>query len=524
MSRDIISIVYICDDNYVMPTCVSIQSIYENRQNSIYDIYIIGVDLSNENKNLLKQINLSGININLLEFPNKYKDLSTNHVYVSKAALFKFDIPNILKNLDKVLYIDSDTIILGDLKELFATDIKDFYAGVIRDLTAYYICKDNERLKIKDYFNSGVMLLNLVKLRKYNISSRLLEYKINAKSLKYMDNDCFNVVFGDNVLFLGPENNYFIVNEYLYSKYLSYKIFPLIVHFTSSKPWKEYGVKYRKKWDKYYKNTKLFSKFILFKRKYIYKEKIANKRIFHIGKIKITYKKSLFEKFFKLKSFIKEKSLTPVLPSAILASEIKKSEFKNYSKRDLYYYLFENIFYNKETIIKIQSNYIKYVPKNSDKKFLDIGCGRGEFLSLLKENNICAKGIEINKLEADLLTHKGFDVINIEAIKFLKNTADIFSGISLIEVVEHLSFDDIFELISLAYNKIEFGGKIIIETLNPQNISNLKFFYLDLTHIRPVNFQTLQFMCEFVGFKNCKLVYSVPNKKGYVNYTLICEK
>lgn len=234
--------------------------------------------------------------------------------------------------------------------------------------------------------------------------------------------------------------------------------------------------------------------------------------------------KSVLQAKILKKSFVKERSLTPVLPSAILASEIKKSEFKNYSKRDLFYYLFENIFYNKETIIKIQSNYIKYVPKNSDKKFLDIGCGRGEFLSLLKENNICAKGIEINKLEADLLIHKGFDVTNMEAIKFLKNTAEIFSGISLIEVVEHLSFDDIFELISLAYDKIECGGKIIIETLNPQNISNLKFFYLDLTHIKPVNFQTLQFMCEFVGFKNCKLVYSVPNKKGYVNYALICEK
>ena len=76
----------------------------------------------------------------------------------------------------------------------------------------------------------------------------------------------------------------------------------------------------------------------------------------------------------------------------------------------------------------------------------------------------------------------------------------------------------------MAYDKIVCGGKIIIETLNPQNISNLKFFYLDLTHIRPVNFQTLQFMSEFVGFKNCKLVYSVPNKKEYVNYALICEK
>lgn len=57
------------------------------------------------------------------------------------------------------------------------------------------------------------------------------------------------------------------------------------------------------------------------------------------------------------------------MPSSIETSEINKSGFKNYSKRDLYYYLFENIFYNKETITKIQTNYIKYVPKNSDKIF-----------------------------------------------------------------------------------------------------------------------------------------------------------
>ncbi len=247
-----ISIVYICDEKYVMPTCVSIQSIYENKKDSVYDIYVIGIDLSQNSKNKINSIKLSGINIYLLDFENKYRDLETSHVYVSKAALFKFDIPNILSDLNKVLYLDGDTIVMDDLGELFNTDINDFYAGVVRDLSACYIQKDNIRLGIQTYFNSGVMLLNLNKLRQDNIPERLLEYKMNSTSVKYMDNDCFNAVFKDNVYFLNPKYNYFIVNEYLYEKETSSKIFPLIIHFTSSKPWQKYGVKFGRKWDNYY--------------------------------------------------------------------------------------------------------------------------------------------------------------------------------------------------------------------------------------------------------------------------------
>lgn len=247
-----IPIVYICDEKYVMPTCVSIRSIYENKKDSTYDIYIIGVDLSEASKDTINKINLSGLNINLLTYENKYENLNTNHVYVSKAALFKFDIPNILVDLDKVLYIDGDTIILDDLGELFNTELSSFYAGVVKDLSACYIQKDNIRLGIQTYFNSGVMLLNLNKLRQDNIPERLLEYKMNSTSVKYMDNDCFNAVFKDNVYFLNPKYNYFIVNEYLYEKETSSKIFPLIIHFTSSKPWQKYGVKFGRKWDKYY--------------------------------------------------------------------------------------------------------------------------------------------------------------------------------------------------------------------------------------------------------------------------------
>ncbi len=63
-------------------------------------------------------------NIELLDLENKYKDLDLKHLYVSKAALFKFDLAEIFKNYDKVLYLDSDILILRDFSKLLKTDIE----------------------------------------------------------------------------------------------------------------------------------------------------------------------------------------------------------------------------------------------------------------------------------------------------------------------------------------------------------------------------------------------------------------
>ena len=297
-----ISIVYICDEKYVMPTCVSIQSIYENRKVSVYDIYIIGVDLSQKSKDKIKDINLPNINIHLLNFENKYKDLNTNHVYVSKAALFKFDIPNILPDLDKVLYLDGDTIVLDDLVELFNTDIKDYYAGVVRDFPAYYVRKDYEEVGLYDYFNSGVMLLNLNNLRNNKIPEKLLEYKLQSNSTRYMDQDCFNVIFSGHIKFLDPKYNFMTSAIYLYDKFCLKHSDPVLVHTTTGeKPWKFAGVPYSDVWVNYFKKSVCCDYHL--NRKFIYKERVGSKRIVHLGKIKISYKKrknDLIDKYFDL--------------------------------------------------------------------------------------------------------------------------------------------------------------------------------------------------------------------------------
>ena len=147
-----------------------------------------------------------------------------------------------------------------------------------------------------------------------------------------------------------------------------------------------------------------------------------------------------------------------------------------------------------------------------------------EFLEILKENNIKVKGVEINSFEVNILNNKGFDVINTDGISYLMESSENFCGISAIQVVEHMSFDYLYKFVHIAYERLIEGGILILETLDPQNIENLKYFYTDLTHIRPIPNLSLQFLCEKAGFKNIKLCKSLPNKGGYVNYALIAEK
>ncbi|MCK7489743.1 MAG: hypothetical protein MZU79_05535 [Anaerotruncus sp.] len=89
--------------------------------------------------------------------------------YVTSAAYLKFDLPDLIPNQDKVLYLDGDIIIQKDLSDLFEINIKDYYAGAVKDIGLI----DND-LNIKNYFNSGVMLLNLKLMRENNASTALL--------------------------------------------------------------------------------------------------------------------------------------------------------------------------------------------------------------------------------------------------------------------------------------------------------------------------------------------------------------
>lgn len=192
---------------------------------------------------------------------------------VSPAAAYKFYLPYILENVDKVLYLDGDIVVQDDLVELYSTDISEYFAAVVKDYHALTFKGDVwDRLGIEHraYFNSGVMLLNLEKMRSEGISEKLVDYRLNGVNY-YMDQDALNVVFRDNVLYLSFFENATLTNwrnkssedlsnyyeiEYCEDKY-DYLRKAEIVHYCSGdKPWIYYDSHFADIWYSYFVNTK----------------------------------------------------------------------------------------------------------------------------------------------------------------------------------------------------------------------------------------------------------------------------
>ena len=161
----IMDIVFITDNNYAFPTKIAIKSLIKNKNETTkYNIHIICVELNDENlKNLatLKTLD-KNVSIDIIMKASIYADVQA-HAYVSRSALYKFQLANIFNNLDKILYLDSDIIVEKDLSDLFDIDLENLYAAVVSDHWSIQFMNTNGRINHKDYFNSGIMLLNLKK-------------------------------------------------------------------------------------------------------------------------------------------------------------------------------------------------------------------------------------------------------------------------------------------------------------------------------------------------------------------------
>jgi 2-polyprenyl-3-methyl-5-hydroxy-6-metoxy-1,4-benzoquinol methylase len=175
------------------------------------------------------------------------------------------------------------------------------------------------------------------------------------------------------------------------------------------------------------------------------------------------------------------------------------------------YFLFEEKFRGStEEIKKRQSIFLEYF-KNCQNA-LDIGCGRGEFLSLLKENGIGAKGIDINDDMVLYCQKNGLDVQKAEVLSYLQSLEDksldgIFSG----QVVEHLQPGDLINMMKLCYDKMKYGAYFIAETINPLCLSVFAAsFYMDMSHVKPVHPETIKFLLESVGFRDVQFKFFSP--------------
>jgi len=143
---------------------------------------------------------------------------------------------------------------------------------------------------------------------------------------------------------------------------------------------------------------------------------------------------------------------------------------------------------------------------------VDLGCGRGEMLAALKAAGVPARGVDANADMAAIARERGLDATQGDALAYLQALDDdSIGGIVATQVIEHLEPAYLTRLLSTASHKMQRGAPIVLETINPACwLAFFSSYIRDLTHVRPVHPETLQYLLRASGFSQVTIAYSAP--------------
>lgn len=209
--QKVIHIAYLSDSKYLPYTMVSLNSAIMNKNyKKIYHIHLLALDFTTKDIQKIKTMEQKNVKIDVYNISKKELDLSHLGRFASfDTALQKIFIAEMLPFVDKVLYLDADTIVQQDLSQLYNTNLKEQYVAAVKDGLMYQYPEHIEELPLKNpnfYFNSGVMLMNLKKIREDNLQRKALIY-FNTHNEIFGDQDIFNVIFSNKVQALSYRYN-----------------------------------------------------------------------------------------------------------------------------------------------------------------------------------------------------------------------------------------------------------------------------------------------------------------------------
>ena len=161
----------------------------------------------------------------------------------------------------------------------------------------------------------------------------------------------------------------------------------------------------------------------------------------------------------------------------------------------------------------IRGRVSEYLPIFRDAhNVVDLGCGRGEFLALLRDNGIAARGVDINEAMVEVCHGQGFDVTRTDALSYLEaQPDDSIGGLFAAQVVEHLEPQYLNALLDVSFDKLRPGAPIVLETINPACwFAFFESYIRDITHVRPLHPDTLKFLLIASGFQHVDIRYRSP--------------
>lgn len=274
---NVVPIAMALDDGYTYPTIVAMTSMLENKsENSQYDYYIMHPgEFEKENKEKIKSLEkkYSGCKINFIDMADKYKNARESG-HITTPTYYRLSLSDLLPNIDKIIWLDGDTLTFSDLKEMYDIDMEGYYyKGFLDDSVAAI---GSFGVKNDHPICAGVMLINLKELRKDDMVNKFAKFiEENYEKLIQHDQTTINVLCYEKIGVLPPK--YGLFNYFLdYTKAQTYMeelrakdkyseedikdaYDNIVVLHCVSKPWKDRTYLAADKWWEYAKKTDFYS-------------------------------------------------------------------------------------------------------------------------------------------------------------------------------------------------------------------------------------------------------------------------
>lgn len=279
-----IPIFFAVDDEYVPFLAVALQSLVENsKKENYYLIKILYTNITDENQEKIKKYESENINIEfvcLSYYINKVKDKLYTRDYYSKTTYFRLFIPDLYPQFDKVLYLDSDIVILSNIADLYNVDMGDNLLAAVPDDVIQTIEVFREYAEkvvgvatYKNYFNAGILLMNLDELRKFKFQEKFLYLLEKVKFSVAQDQDYLNRLCKGRVKLLEntwdrmPIGGDIINRDELH-----------LIHYNLAfKPWHFEDILYKEYFWQYAEKTEYFDKILEIKNNYTDEQKFQDR-------------------------------------------------------------------------------------------------------------------------------------------------------------------------------------------------------------------------------------------------------
>ncbi|MDR1681982.1 MAG: glycosyltransferase family 8 protein [Candidatus Symbiothrix sp.] len=254
--KEVVPVCFSTNNAYVPQMATAIQSIVENStKDKLLKFYVLFTDISEQYINMLTdQVKVyENASVEFIDVSEYIERVTFCNSKICKELFYRFFIPYLLSDYEKIIYLDCDLVCIDDITKLIAIDLKDNMLGAMRDFFAIneggWGVEHAKKLGLKipsDYFNAGVLVFNTKNFGN-NISEETL-FDYCKTEYGFHDQDILNLVCEGKVHFLEANWNALVdelpgkTQNALLKRYFQFVLDPSIIHYTGDKPWKHFNI------------------------------------------------------------------------------------------------------------------------------------------------------------------------------------------------------------------------------------------------------------------------------------------